>query len=42
MYVWADGIHLNIRLDEEKLCLLVLIGSVSTAARSSFPGARLP
>ena len=26
VYVWADGIHLNIRLDEEKLCLLVLIG----------------
>ena len=26
VYVWADGIHLNIRLDEEKLCLLVMIG----------------
>ncbi len=26
VYAWADGIHLNIRLDEEKLCLLVLIG----------------
>jgi putative transposase len=26
VYVGADGIHLNIRLDEEKLCLLVLIG----------------
>jgi transposase-like protein len=26
VYVWADGIHVNIRLDEEKLCLLVLIG----------------
>src|SRR5947209_4759353 len=26
VYLWADGIHLNIRLDEEKLCLLVLIG----------------
>jgi len=25
-YVWADGIHVNIRLDEHKLCLLVLIG----------------
>jgi len=24
--VWADGIHVNIRLDEHKLCLLVLIG----------------
>jgi putative transposase len=26
VYLWADGIHLNVRLDEEKLCLLVLIG----------------
>ncbi|GIH19017.1 IS256 family transposase [Rugosimonospora africana] len=26
VYVWADGIHVNIRLNEEKLCLLVLIG----------------
>jgi transposase-like protein len=26
VYVWADGIHVNIRLEEAKLCLLVLIG----------------
>ncbi len=26
VYVWADGIHVNIRLEERKLCLLVLIG----------------
>jgi transposase-like protein len=26
VYVWADGIHVNIRLEEERLCLLVLIG----------------
>ena len=26
VYVWADGIHVNIRLDAERLCLLVLIG----------------
>ncbi|HEY8716975.1 IS256 family transposase [Pengzhenrongella sp.] len=26
VYVWADGIHVNIRLQEHKLCLLVLIG----------------
>jgi transposase-like protein len=24
--LWADGIHVNIRLEEHKLCLLVLIG----------------
>jgi transposase-like protein len=26
VYCWADGIHVNVRLDEERLCLLVLIG----------------
>jgi len=26
VYLWADGIHVNIRLEEHKLCLLVLIG----------------
>ena len=26
VYIWADGIHVNIRLEEDPLCLLVLIG----------------
>jgi transposase-like protein len=26
VYVWADGVHVNIRLDEDKLCLLVIVG----------------
>lgn len=26
VYVWADGIHVNIRLEEDKLCLLVVVG----------------
>jgi transposase-like protein len=26
VYCWADGIHVNIRLEEHKLCLLVVIG----------------
>jgi transposase-like protein len=26
VYLWADGIHVNIRLEEHRLCLLVLIG----------------
>ena len=26
VYMWADGIHVNVRLEEAKLCLLVLIG----------------
>lgn len=26
VYVWADGIHLNIRLEDDRVCLLVIIG----------------
>jgi transposase-like protein len=26
VYLWADGIHVNIRLEQHKLCLLVMIG----------------
>ena len=26
VYLWADGIHFNIRLEEDRLCCLVLIG----------------
>jgi len=26
VYLWVDGIHLKIRLDQQKLCLLVMIG----------------
>jgi putative transposase len=26
VYVWADGVHVTIRLDEDKLCLLVIVG----------------
>ena len=29
MYVWADGIHLNIRLEEDKQCILVLMGATA-------------
>jgi putative transposase len=26
VYLWVDGIHLKVRLDQQKLCLLVMIG----------------
>jgi putative transposase len=26
VYLWVDGIHLKVRLDQERLCLLVMIG----------------
>ena len=27
VYVWADGVHFNIRLDDERLCTLVIVGA---------------
>jgi transposase-like protein len=26
VYVWADGVHFNVRLDETRLCALVIVG----------------
>ena len=26
VYIWADGVHLSVRLEDERLCLLVIIG----------------
>ena len=26
MYVWADGVHFNVRLEEDRLCCLVIVG----------------
>jgi transposase-like protein len=26
VYIWADGIHFNVRLEEERLCALVIVG----------------
>lgn len=26
VYIWADGVHFNIRLEEDRLCTLVIIG----------------
>jgi transposase-like protein len=28
VYVWADGVHFNIRLDDDRLCTLVMIGAL--------------
>jgi transposase-like protein len=27
VYVWADGIHVNVRLEDDRVCLLVMIGA---------------
>lgn len=29
VYVWADGVHFNIRLEEDRQCILVLMGATS-------------
>ena len=28
-YIWADGVHFNIRLEEDRQCILVLIGATA-------------
>jgi putative transposase len=35
VYVWADGIYLQARLEDEKQCILVLIGARRRRARRS-------
>lgn len=27
VYIWADGIHFNVRLDDDRMCMLVIIGA---------------
>lgn len=29
VYVWADGVHFNVRLEDDRLCTLVLIGATT-------------
>ena len=26
VYIWVDGVHFNVRLEEERLCCLVIVG----------------
>src|SRR4029078_6838920 len=26
VYVWADGVHFNVRLEQDRLCCLVIVG----------------
>ena len=28
-YIWVDGIHFNIRLEEDRQCILVVLGATS-------------
>jgi transposase-like protein len=45
VYLWADGIHLNIRLEEAKLCLLLVPQDrhvLAALPKSAHPGRRRP
>jgi transposase-like protein len=33
VYVWADGIYFNVRLDDERACILVLIGATADGTK---------
>jgi len=33
VYVWADGIYFNVRLEEDRPCLLVIIGALSDGSK---------
>lgn len=36
MYLWADEIHVNIRLEEHRLCLPVMIGARAEGRKEPF------
>ncbi|GDY10450.1 hypothetical protein LBMAG52_39380 [Planctomycetia bacterium] len=40
VYVWADGIYSNVRLEDDRVCLLVLIGVTTAGQRSCWPSRR--
>ena len=35
VYIWVDGVHFNVRLEEERLCCLVIVGVRLDGKRSS-------
>jgi putative transposase len=37
VYVWVDGVHFTVRLDEARLCTLVMVGCARTGPRSWSP-----
>ena len=42
VYMWVDGIHFKVRLEADKVCLLVMIGvrADGTKVFLAFPGRR--
>src|SRR5204862_1454881 len=33
VYVWADGVHFNIRLEQDRQCILVLMGATAEGTK---------
>ena len=33
VYIWVDGIHFNVRLDDERSCILVIIGATADGVK---------
>ena len=40
VYIWADGIYSNVRLDDERQCLLVVMGALEDGPQATAGGAR--
>ena len=38
VYWWADGVHFNIRLEEDRLCCLVIVGACGSSGRHQGTG----
>ena len=36
-YIWADGIHFNVRVEEERSCVLVVVGAKFNGERNYLP-----
>src|SRR5699024_11831023 len=34
VYVWVDGIHLKVRLNQDKICLLVMYGVLAIGSKT--------
>jgi transposase-like protein len=37
VYWWADGIHFNIRLEDDRSCILVLVGALEDGRNGVHP-----
>jgi hypothetical protein len=33
LYIWADGVHFNVCLDDERLCTLVVLGALADGTK---------